>query len=168
MPTTTKPAPSKLPRTRTFKPVSVRDVTPFSQSDALDSMTGPAVTFYVTDKQGPRFEKPRLQLPMVAEPIQWLWPGKIPLGRVTLIEGPAGAGKSTLALDLAARVSSGKAWPDGSPQRVWPFPSSLLCALGVLCVSSHWTVRFSKRRELGAAFGRNQRCSPPTPRRWEQ
>ncbi len=52
------------------------------------------------------------------EPVRWLWPGKIPLGKVTVIYGEAGIGKTGLALDLAARVSSGTQWPDesGAPQ----------------------------------------------------
>ncbi len=48
------------------------------------------------------------------EPVRWLWPGKIPLGRVTVIYGEAGIGKTSVGLDLAARVSAGICWPDGA------------------------------------------------------
>ncbi len=48
------------------------------------------------------------------EPVRWLWPGKIPLNKVTVIYGEAGIGKTSLGLDLAARVSAGISWPDGS------------------------------------------------------
>jgi len=43
--------------------------------------------------------------------VQWLWPGRIPRGMVTLIEGAEGAGKSFVVLDIAARVSRGSGWP---------------------------------------------------------
>lgn len=49
------------------------------------------------------------------EPVTWLWPGRIPLGKLTILDGDPGLGKSTLAFDLAARVSTGSAMPDGSP-----------------------------------------------------
>lgn len=52
---------------------------------------------------------------VVAEPIDWLWPGYIALGMLTVIDGDPGLGKSTMALDLAARVSTRRAMPDGSP-----------------------------------------------------
>ena len=42
---------------------------------------------------------------------EWLWEDRIPLGQVTLIAGDAGAGKSFVALDLAARTSRGKPRP---------------------------------------------------------
>jgi hypothetical protein len=45
-------------------------------------------------------------------PVEWLWPGRIPIGKVTLLVGDPGLGKSLIALDLAARVSTGAAWPD--------------------------------------------------------
>src|SRR5437879_4848618 len=51
------------------------------------------------------------------EPITWLWRGYLPLGEVTVIDGHPGAGKSTLTIDVAARVSTGRAWPDGSPNQ---------------------------------------------------
>lgn len=46
------------------------------------------------------------------EEIRWLWPGRIALGKLTLLCGDPGLGKSFTTLDLAARVSSGSAWPD--------------------------------------------------------
>lgn len=42
----------------------------------------------------------------------WLWGNRVPLGSLTAIFGARGAGKSFVALDMAARVSSGTPWPD--------------------------------------------------------
>ena len=44
---------------------------------------------------------------------EWLWPGRIQAGEVTVIEGEAGAGKSFVACDLAARFSRGGPFPAG-------------------------------------------------------
>jgi hypothetical protein len=49
------------------------------------------------------------------EMLEWLWPGRIPLGKLTLLAGDPGLGKSFVTLDIAARVSRGDAWP--VPQR---------------------------------------------------
>lgn len=46
------------------------------------------------------------------EPLRWLWPGRIALGKLTMIAGDPGLGKSFLTLDIAARLSTGTAWPD--------------------------------------------------------
>ncbi|MCE9618485.1 MAG: AAA family ATPase [Planctomycetes bacterium] len=46
------------------------------------------------------------------EQVAWLWPGRIALGKLTLIAGDPGLGKSFLTLDMAARVSNGMPWPD--------------------------------------------------------
>jgi hypothetical protein len=43
---------------------------------------------------------------------RWLWPDRIPFGRVTLLVSDPGLGKSLVALDVAARVSRGASWPD--------------------------------------------------------
>jgi hypothetical protein len=37
--------------------------------------------------------------------VEWLWPGWLPLGKLAALDGDPGLGKSTLLLDLAARVS---------------------------------------------------------------
>ena len=44
--------------------------------------------------------------------VEWLWPGRLPLRRMSLLAGDPGIGKSLVALDIAARVSSGAPWPD--------------------------------------------------------
>ena len=49
-----------------------------------------------------------------AEPVRWLWPGRIAAGKLTVLAGHPGLGKSFLTVDLAARVTTGAAWPDGS------------------------------------------------------
>ncbi len=46
-----------------------------------------------------------------AQDVEWLWPGRIPIGKVTLLVGDPGNGKSLVALDVTARVSRGGAWP---------------------------------------------------------
>jgi archaellum biogenesis ATPase FlaH len=50
---------------------------------------------------------------VVPKPVRWLWPGHIPLGKLTIIDGDPGLGKSLMTLDLAARVSVGGPMPDG-------------------------------------------------------
>ena len=45
--------------------------------------------------------------------VKWLWSGRIPLGRITLLVGRPGEGKSFLTTDIAARVTTGSPWPDG-------------------------------------------------------
>jgi hypothetical protein len=47
--------------------------------------------------------------------VRWLWPGRIVTENLTLLVGDPDVGKSLVALDLAARVSQGGAWPDGEP-----------------------------------------------------
>lgn len=42
------------------------------------------------------------------EAVAWLVPGVLPLGKFALIEGDPGQGKSTLTLDIAARITTGR------------------------------------------------------------
>lgn len=44
--------------------------------------------------------------------LRWLWPGRIPQGKLTILSGDPNLGKSFLTLDIAARVSAGRPWPD--------------------------------------------------------
>lgn len=49
-----------------------------------------------------------------ARAIQWLWPERVALGRITLLVGRQGEGKSLLTMEMAAHVTTGTPWPDGS------------------------------------------------------
>ena len=42
------------------------------------------------------------------QPIEWLWYPFIPYGKLTIIQGDPGDGKTTLALNIAAKLSNGK------------------------------------------------------------
>ncbi len=48
-------------------------------------------------------------------PIEWLWCGRIPLGKITILDGDPGIGKSLIAINIAACVSAGHLMPDGTP-----------------------------------------------------
>lgn len=69
------------------------------------------------------FVKPEDLVPVVLEltpaasirtrPVQWLWEGWLPLGKVAMLDGRPGLGKSSMALDVAARTTTGRQMPDG-------------------------------------------------------
>ena len=47
------------------------------------------------------------------EKVRWLWPGRLPLGKLAVLDGDPDVGKSTLALDIVARVTTGEPMPPG-------------------------------------------------------
>ena len=57
-----------------------------------------------------------------AVPVRWIWYPYIAIGKITLLQGDPGDGKSTMMLNLIAELSRGGATPDGKalgrPQRV--------------------------------------------------
>ena len=55
---------------------------------------------------------------VVAKPIDWLWPNFIARGRLTVIGGHPGLGKSQLTANIAAIVSTGGEWPVNGGQAV--------------------------------------------------
>ncbi|BBL75056.1 AAA family ATPase [Methylomagnum ishizawai] len=46
-----------------------------------------------------------------SEPVDWLWPGRIARGKVTLIAGDPGLGKSQITVSLAGIITRGGSWP---------------------------------------------------------
>ena len=48
------------------------------------------------------------------EPINWLWLHWLALGKLHILAGAPGQGKTTLALAMIATLTSGGRWPDGS------------------------------------------------------
>jgi len=73
----------------------------------------PAAPSAAAADSGPRVE---LQCASDVEPeaISWLWPGWLAAGKLHILAGPAGTGKTTIAIALAATITSGGRWPDGS------------------------------------------------------
>lgn len=50
-------------------------------------------------------------------PVRWAWPGFIAQGKLQLLAGPVGTGKTAIALELASTISKGGQWPDGAQAR---------------------------------------------------
>ena len=48
------------------------------------------------------------------KPIDWLWPNWLALGKVHVLAGEGGRGKSTILCDIASRTTCGESWPDGA------------------------------------------------------
>ncbi len=49
-----------------------------------------------------------------AQPIHWLWDGWLPLGKMTILAGAGGCGKTNLSLALIATITTAGTFPDGS------------------------------------------------------
>jgi len=52
---------------------------------------------------------------VTACPVSWLWPEILPLARLAIVDGDRDLGKSLIALDLCARLTTGRPFPDGEP-----------------------------------------------------
>lgn len=48
-------------------------------------------------------------------PIRWIWSGWLAAGKLHILAGAPGTGKSTLAFALASSISTAGRWPDGTP-----------------------------------------------------
>jgi putative DNA primase/helicase len=48
------------------------------------------------------------------EPVRWLWLHWLALGKLHMLAGAPGQGKTTIALSFAAAISAGGRWPDGT------------------------------------------------------
>ena len=61
---------------------------------------------------------PRLQIfsmrDVVKKSVEPLWPGRLIRGKLNIVAGDPGLGKSWMSLDMVTRVSRGWTWPDGS------------------------------------------------------
>jgi len=88
------------------------------------------------------------------EQVQWLWPGRIPLGKITILQGDPGLGKSTLALDIASRISRNLPMPDDSV-------SALTEPAAVFLMSAEDGLADTIRPRLDAVDADQQRISVP-------
>ena len=51
---------------------------------------------------------------LTPRPIRWLWPGWLALGKLHILAGAPGQGKTTIATTMMATVTIGGRWPDGT------------------------------------------------------
>jgi hypothetical protein len=54
---------------------------------------------------------------LLPQKVEWFWPGRIPLGEVTIVEGDPAANKTSAMLDVAARSTTGRTLPGGGRVR---------------------------------------------------
>src|ERR1022692_3252261 len=80
-------------------------------------------------------------------PIEWLWPGYLAVGSLAILDGDPGLGKSMVTLDLAARLTTGRPWPDGTAS---PGPASVV----LLCDEDVETIIAMRLKSLGADVAR--------------
>jgi len=76
--------------------------------------------------------------------VRWLWQKRIVLGKVNVLDGDPGLGKSLLALSIAARVTRGGSLPDG-------MTGDLEGPAGVLLLSAEDDLEDTIRPRLDAA-----------------
>ncbi len=58
--------------------------------------------------------------------VRWLDPDRVPLGKLTILDGDPGLGKSGITLDYAARVSTGREMPDGRRGDLYEKPAGVV------------------------------------------
>lgn len=68
--------------------------------------------FEVPPEFAPRRAVVRILSEVTPRKIEWLWPQRIAIGKLCILAGRPGLGKSLLTTDLAARISTGTPFPD--------------------------------------------------------
>jgi len=79
----------------------------------LTAPTTDAISEHAADEGDERITFVRMS-DILPEPVVWLWQDRIAMGALTIFSGDPDVGKTTIVCDLAARVSRGCGWPDGS------------------------------------------------------
>jgi hypothetical protein len=102
-------------------------------SDPLDALNGRGAG-PILPPEGPT---PVLRCLADVDPenVRFLWPGRIPFGKITLFDGDPGLGKSLATLDIAARLTTGTAFACET-ERPDAAAAIFLCAEDGLAVNS--------------------------------
>lgn len=82
---------------------------------------------------------------VVPQQLRWLWPGRLPLGMLSLVSGNPAVGKSFLMADMIARVTRGLPWPDAGESNELKPPGD------VILINAEDAVSACQRPRLDAA-----------------
>lgn len=89
--------------------IMLKDAAPFAKagdgtdaSDAQDALGNGSVLELISAAS------------IIPRPIHWLWDGWLAQGKLHILAGSPGTGKTTIALSMAATITTGERWPDGS------------------------------------------------------
>jgi AAA domain len=85
---------------------------------------------------------------VAAERVRWLWPGRLPLAKVAVVDGDPGLGKSTVMLTVAANLTTGSPFPDGHRPEV----------ADAIILSAEDDIADTIRPRLEAAAANLERC----------
>lgn len=83
--------------------------------DQLARLVASAPEWTAVDQPNAQGAVLRCMADIEPEEVHWLWQERIPLGKLTLLIGDPGLGKSLLTVDIAARLSRGIRFADGAP-----------------------------------------------------
>ena len=93
-----------------------------------------------------------------SNPVQWLWPNRIARGKLTLLAGAPGVGKSSLTTTIVAAVTTGGAFPCDEGRA--PYGSAL-----VVCPHADPDVLVPRLKAAGADVARvHLVCEVPGPK----
>lgn len=114
--------PSNIPRLiASDKPLSVNDDLRVHFEVDVSQLSDSEIADRIKAKKAevkPERSKVKLSitnmLDVEAQAINWLWAGWLPLGKITILAGAGGCGKTNLLLALIATISTSGIFPDGS------------------------------------------------------
>jgi 5S rRNA maturation endonuclease (ribonuclease M5) len=124
----------------TAPPVAANDEDSMQQGDATDTSGRPDIGVRVSDVE--------------RREVRWLWPGRLALGEMTILDGDPGLGKSTILCDVAARLTRGRAFPGEESA----FDAEEGGGGGVVFVTTEDSVAHTIRPRLEAAGACLKRC----------
>lgn len=79
--------------------------------EKLEDLVAKTVTSPAPEEPTPLFTRCAADVPM--SKIEWLWPGRLPIGKIVSVAGDPGLGKSCATLSMASTASKGGRWPAG-------------------------------------------------------